>query len=72
MQNGHSNETTKGEDGIEGFSNVTEQDAKEYLNNYKAHKRGISFHEMVKVYTDWAKSYDQVKLTLVSSQYVML
>jgi len=28
-------------------------------NNMKAHEAGISFEQMVHVYTDWAKSYEQ-------------
>jgi len=44
---------------VEGFENVNETDAKEYLNNYKAHKTGISHEEMVGVYTEWAEKYDQ-------------
>jgi len=44
---------------VEGFENVDQTDAKEYLNNYKAHKTGISHDEMVQVYTKWATDYDK-------------
>jgi len=58
--NGVQKETaTKVAGNIEGFTNVNEQDATQYLNNYKAHKKGISHEEMIRVYTDWADNYDK-------------
>lgn len=45
---------------VEGFDGVQDTDAKEYLNNYQAHKTGISHQEMVDVYSNWASNYDQV------------
>ncbi|CAL8071408.1 unnamed protein product [Orchesella dallaii] len=44
---------------VEGFDNVDQTDATQYLNNYKAHKTGISHEEMVQVYTQWATDYDK-------------
>lgn len=45
---------------IVGIGGVPEEDVQEYKNNYKAHEVGISHDEMVKVYSNWAKNYDQV------------
>jgi len=44
----------------EGFVNVAEQDSSAYLANYRAHKTGISYDEMVQSYSDWANNYDAV------------
>lgn len=65
--NGHCNGVANGDSNgsaqIEGFDGVQNTDAKEYLNNYKAHKTGISHEEMVQVYTQWAANYDKVMWT---------
>lgn len=45
---------------VEGLTGVQEKDALAYMNNYKAHKPGISHEEMVHAYSDWASTYDQV------------
>lgn len=45
---------------VEGFDGIQNQDAQQYLNNYKAHKTGISHDEMVQVYSNWAEDYDKV------------
>jgi hypothetical protein len=74
LQNGHLNGVDKNDaaeitsstttcgasDCVEGFANIQERDTAQYLNNYKAHRTGISHEEMVQVYTDWANNYDQV------------
>jgi len=56
--NGRKEESTNGKS-VEGISNVKPEDATMYLNNYKAHKTGITHEEMVRVYTEWANNYDQ-------------
>jgi len=43
---------------VEGIDNVKPEDATMYLNNYKAHKTGITHEEMIRVYTEWANNYD--------------
>lgn len=45
---------------VVGFENVPENDAAEYLNNYKTHTPGITHDEMVRAYTEWATNYDKV------------
>ena len=45
---------------IAGFQNVQAEDSSAYLNNYKAHSKGISHEEMVQAYTEWADRYDDV------------
>lgn len=45
---------------IVGIAGVPEEHVREYKKNYKAHEVGISHDEMVKVYSNWAKNYDQV------------
>ncbi|OXA44641.1 Williams-Beuren syndrome chromosomal region 27 protein [Folsomia candida] len=44
---------------VVGFENVPENDAAEYLNNYKTHTPGITHDEMVRAYTEWATNYDK-------------
>jgi len=61
--NGHSEKKVNNgtpADAVVGFTNVKQDDAQQYLNNYKAHRTGISHEEMVKVYTEWANNYDEV------------
>ena len=45
---------------VAGFQNVQPEDSTAYLNNYKAHSKGISHEEMVQAYTEWADRYDDV------------
>lgn len=72
--NGHSHmngSVTKGEKQdvsngkVVGFENVGEEDSTQYLNNYKAHRTGITHEEMVSVYTEWANHYDEVLKNLI-------
>ncbi|CAL8080984.1 unnamed protein product [Orchesella dallaii] len=44
---------------IEGIVGVSEEDKRQYENNYKAHKSGITLDEVVNVYTNWAGDYDK-------------
>jgi hypothetical protein len=52
---------------VVGFTNVSKDDAQQYLNNYKAHRTGITHEEMVRVYTEWANNYDKVHFNVLKS-----